>query len=142
MIRAYHDDDLRTLLDVWYQASLLAHPFLDAAFLSQERATIAKVYMPMADTWVYVREGRVVGFISLLGHEVGALFVDPPVQGRGIGRALMDHARASRELLEVDVFKANRMGRRFYKACGFTLEREHVHEQTGLPLLRLQWRGG
>ena len=66
MIRTYQDRDLDELLEVWYQASLLTHPFLDETFLSQERENIAAVYMPMAETWVYVREGNVVGFIALI----------------------------------------------------------------------------
>ena len=141
MIRKYHDHDLNELLEVWYQASLVAHPFLDESFLSQERQNIATIYMPMAETWVYVRAGHVVGFISLIGNEVGALFVAPVLQGQGIGRALMDHASALREELEVDVFKANSLGRRFYDRYGFSLEREHVHGQTGQPMLRLRLRG-
>ena len=141
MIRAYQDRDLDELLEVWYQASLLAHPFLDETFLSQERENIAAVYMPMAETWVYVREGNVVGFIALIDNEVGALFVDPTVHGEGIGRALMDHARALREELVVDVFKANGMGRRFYDRYGFEMVKEYVHEQTGHPVLRLRLSG-
>ena len=138
MIRKYQDHDLNELLEVWYQASLLAHPFLDEAFLSQERENIAKVHMSLAETWVYLQQGHLVGFISLLGNEVGALFVDPTVQGQGIGRTLMDHARALRAELEVEVFKANRIGRRFYDGYGFSLESEHVHEQTGQAVLRLR----
>lgn len=141
MIRRYRDDDLAELLEVWYQASLLAHPFLDEAFLSRERENIAATYMPVAETWVFVREGRVVGFISLIGNEVGAIFVGPAVQGQGIGRALMDHARALRAWLELDVFEANRIGRRFYDRYGFTPVRAHVHEPTGLTMLRLRLDG-
>ncbi len=141
MIRAYQDDDLADLLEVWYQASLIAHPFLDETFLNQERENIAALYLPLAETWVYVREGRLVGFIALIGNEVGALFVDPTVQGKGIGRALMDHAGTLRAELEVEVFKANRIGRRFYDHYGFSLVKEHIHEQTGQPVFRLRLSG-
>ena len=141
MIRAYQDADLDGLLDVWYRASLIAHPFMDDTFLTQERINIAKVYIPVAETWVYVSRARVVGFISLIGNEVGAIFVDPASQGKGIGRALMDHASATRKTLEVEVFKANPIGRRFYNRYGFTFEREEVHEQTGQPVLRLRLGG-
>jgi putative acetyltransferase len=93
MIRLYRDDDLDRLIEVWYQASLLAHPFLSERFLNRERELIAGVYLPVAETYVYEKDGVLVGFIALMGDEVGAIFVDPALHGRGIGRALMDYAR-------------------------------------------------
>ncbi len=140
MIRAYQDRDLDELLGVWHRASLGAHPFLSEAFLSREREMIAEVYLPVAETWVYVKEGRVVGFISLIGHEVGAIFVDPALQGLGIGRALMDHASGLRETLDVDVFEENSVGRRFYERYGFEQVGAHLHAETGHMLLRLRLR--
>jgi putative acetyltransferase len=80
----------------------------------------------------------VVGFISLIDTEVGAVFVDLDYQGRGIGRALMDHARASRTFFELDVFEANRSGRGFYRACGFRLVDRHVNDKAGQVELRLR----
>ena len=121
MIKPYAARDLDELLDVWEQASRLAHPFLDDAFFRRERKAIVDVYLPMTETWVYLVEARVVGFIALLGDEVGALFVDPALHGQGIGRALMDHARALRAQLEVEVFKANAIGRRFYDRYDFSV---------------------
>lgn len=116
----------------------MAHPFLSREFLEQERHNIPKVYLPMAETWVWDTDGRVVGFISLLGNEVGAIFVDPACQGTGIGRALMDKARALRGNLEVEVFTRNLGGRAFYAKYGFELMHQKVHEQTGFELMRLR----
>ena len=79
-----------------------------------------------------------VGFIALIGNEVGAIFVSPRRQGHGVGRALMDHARASRDHLDVEVFEANEIGRAFYDAYGFEVIGERVHEETGHLVLRLR----
>jgi putative acetyltransferase len=92
----------------------------------------------MAETSVCEIDGSVVGFLSLIGNEVGAIFVDPDHQGRGIGRALMDGARDSRPFLELSVFEANSAGRGFYDAYGFELAGRQVNEDTGLPELRLR----
>ncbi len=137
MIRSYKRDDLNDLLDTWYAASQVAHPFLPEEFFAAERENIPHIYLPMADTFVYENEGTVVGFIALIGNEVGAVFVHPEFHGQGMGRALMDHARQLRGNLEVEVFKANRIGRDFYRRYGFSFMEEHIHEETGEPLLRL-----
>lgn len=137
-VRPYIDEDLEELLDVWYRASLIAHSFLSEEFFENERREIAEQWLPVAETMVYEIDGRVVGFLSLVGNEVGAIFVAPDSQGSGIGRALMDVARESRPFLELDVFEANSIGRRFYDAYGFELVDRHMNEAVGQPELRLR----
>lgn len=138
MIREYRPSDLPELLDVWYRASRVAHPFLDEAFLERERRDIETQWIPVAETWVFEDETRVAGFIALVGSEVGAIFVDPPLHGRGIGRRLMDHARDLRGELEVEVFEANAIGRAFYDAYGFEFAGRSIHRPTGQVMLRLK----
>ena len=138
MIRPYDDGDLEQLLDVWHRASLLAHSFLSQDFLENERQQIIELWLPIAETTVYEAEGRVVGFLSLIGNEVGAIFVDPDRRGRGVGRALMDVARGSRPFLELNVFEANSIGRRFYDAYGFEVVGRHMDQAAGQPELRLR----
>ena len=138
-IRKYEDKDLNDVLSAWESASRIAHPFLTEEFLDQERYDIPNVYLPKAETWVVEQGGRVVGFIALIGNEVGAIFVKPEFHGTGIGRALMDKARELRGDLEVEVFKANSIGRKFYSTYGFEPLSETVHEETGHELLRLRF---
>lgn len=139
-LRAAVDGDVERLLDVWYQASLIAHPFLTEEFLRSERTEIAEHWLPLADTTVCELDGGVVGFLALIGNEVGAIFVDPDHQGVGVGRALMDNAAAARPHLELSVFEANHSGRRFYAAYGFEQVGAAVHAGTGQPELRLRYQ--
>lgn len=138
MIRQYEDQDLEDLLAAWAAASEIAHPFLTQDFLASERENIPNLYIPNAETWVYEDDGRVVGFVALIGNEVGAIFVHPSHQKKGIGHRLMDKAKDIREELEVEVFVKNAIGRAFYAKYGFTPIDEKVHEQTGFDLLRLR----
>jgi putative acetyltransferase len=138
MIRKYDEQDLDELLAVWEAASEVAHPFLAKEFLASERENIPNLYLPNAETWVFEDDGRVVGFIALIGNEAGAIFVHPNHHGKGIGRGLMDKAREVRDELEVEVFKANTIGRSFYAKYGFEAVEEKVHDKTGLDVLRLR----
>ncbi|MDJ0718308.1 MAG: GNAT family N-acetyltransferase [Prochloraceae cyanobacterium] len=139
MIREYKQEDLDDLLSTWTAASEIAHPFLTKEFLGKERENIAKVYLPNTQTWVCEEDGFVVGFVSLLGNEVGALFVHPKHHRKGIGRSLMDKVRAlGGGQLFVEVFAANKMGRGFYSKYGFEPIEHKLHKQTNLELIRLQ----
>lgn len=139
MIRPYKDSDLAEVLLVWDRATALGHAFLPAAFLEQERRQVADAWLEVAETSVWESGGRVVGFISMLGDEIGGLFVDPAFGRRGIGRQLIDHARVGRDTLTVRVFAANQVGRAFYAGCGFVTVGQAVHEESSEPeiLLRL-----
>ena len=63
MVCPHTDEDLDELLDVWYQASLVAHSFLTDEFLTTERRRVPEHWLPMAETMVYATEGRLVGFL-------------------------------------------------------------------------------
>ena len=138
VIRKYNTHDLAELMDVWHDASQIAHPFWTSEMFDRERRDICQKFLPIAETWVFEAEGRVVGFIALLENEVGGIFVSPRRHGHGIGHALMDHARASRDHLELEVFEANKIGRAFYDAYGFNIVGERLDEETGLRVLRLR----
>ena len=140
IVREYKDEDLNDVLSAWESASRIAHPFLTPEFLAQERYNIPNIYLPNAETWVVEQAGQVIGFIALLANEVGAIFVKSEFHGTGAGKALMDKAQELCGDLEVEVFKANSIGRRFYTSYGFEPLSESIHEQTGEILLRLKFK--
>lgn len=141
-IRAYREPDVDRVIEVWRAASAIATPFLTGAFLEREAREIRDVWLRVANTWVYEVDEVVAGFIALIENEVGGIFVHPAAQGAGIGRALMDHAVRVRGALELDVFEANRVGRRFYRKYGFTEVSRSICEATGEPQIRLAYRPG
>ncbi len=140
MIRKYKDSDIDAILEVWYQASRMAHPFLDADFMGMEKRKIRDVYIPNTTTWVYEKDDVILGFISMMGNEVGAIFVRPDMHGKGIGRKLMDYVATFFDVMEVEVFERNRVGRAFYDKYGFKLVETYIHKETSNKLLRLKYR--
>jgi putative acetyltransferase len=138
-IRPFAEPDLEQVLDVWYRSSVIAHSFLPAEFFVAERREIAERWLPESATAVCEINGQVVGFVSMIGNEVGGIFVDPEHQRRGIGRSLLDHVGEFRGFLELGVFEANLAGRRFYEAYGFRLVGREIGEATGHVELRLRF---
>jgi GNAT superfamily N-acetyltransferase len=83
-------------------------------------------YIDAGGMWVAEDVSGIVGFaaIDMATASVWALFVDPPAEGRGIGRALLDtlvdHARAQglpRPTLQT---QADSRAARVYRAAGWS----------------------
>ena len=79
------------------------------------------------ELWVAEDEGRLLGFLgiehsaNLEAPVLERLYVEPADQGRGVGTALLDQAKALRPELYLWVFQRNTGAIRFYERHGFRL---------------------
>ncbi|RLJ41503.1 putative acetyltransferase [Litoreibacter meonggei] len=131
MIRKYKTEDTDALISIWDTAERLAHPFLSTEVRNQVRKDMRKIYLPNAETWVLEERGVPVGFIAMIGTEIGGLFLDPSKQGKGMGRQMVDHVAAIKGPLTVEVFKDNKVGLPFYERYGFVVTGEGLFEASG-----------
>ncbi len=138
MIRKHVENDLDQIMKVWYESSTWAHPFLNSEFVEKVKSDMRSMYIPNSETWVYESDAKVVGFISMIGEEIGGLFVLQEYHSKGIETQLVNFVREFHDKLEVEVFKRNKIGRSFYNKYGFTPYKEFMHEPSGEVVLRLR----
>jgi GNAT superfamily N-acetyltransferase len=117
-------------------AGIVPKAILDGMEAGPRRQTWLERIVSLGQRTLFVAEldGRVEGYVLSgpardhdlpdLAGEVYAIYVDPPAQGHGIGRALFDAAtselrEAGFEPLILWVLTANALGRGFYEACGW-----------------------
>lgn len=84
---------------------------------------------------------RILGFMSREGEEVEKLYVDALARRRGVGKALIDHAKAQVDRLGLFTFQANTGARRFYAREGFREDRltDGSNNEEQLPDVYLVW---
>lgn len=140
MIRKHQKKDLEALMDIWYKSSSIAHPFLDSKFVEKVKKDMKNLYIPNSETWVYEEDNIIKGFISMIGNEIGGLFIMPNQQSKGIGTKLVNFISQFHEELEVEVFKNNRIGRGFYDKYGFSVINEYMHEESNQFVLRMKFK--
>jgi putative acetyltransferase len=85
----------------------------------EDLAWVGGVLLPTGGVRVVEQDGEVVAVCAVEGSWVEQLYVAPGAQGRGLGRALLDEAKAGRDVLDLHVFARNARARRFYAAAGF-----------------------
>ena len=141
MIRKHTPQDLEAILAIWHQASTLAHPFLDSAFVEKVKEDMRNLYVPNSETWVFEENDTVIGFVSMMGNEIGGLFVLPNHHSKGIGTTLVNYMLTIHKELEVEVFEKNSIGQAFYNKYGFKQVKQFLHEQSNHSVLRLKFNG-
>lgn len=137
MIRDYNQSDADQIVEIWRSSSAVAHPFLPNEFIETEASNLRNIYLGLAETRVMEINGTIVGFIAMLGTEIGGLFLHPQQHGQGLGWAMVSDAMTRLGSLSVEVFEQNEIGRKFYAACGFRHLSTSIHEQTGEPIMKL-----
>lgn len=140
MIRNYRETDLEEMVGLWYDASVLAHSFIPSSFWALNKIAIKEKYLPFGENLVFEEEGKVVGFISLVGERICALFVAPEMQGKGIGRDLIEHAMILKGNLALRVYRENENALRFYEKRGFVTVGEEIDEFTGCVQILMEWK--
>jgi putative acetyltransferase len=135
------NNDLEEMVKIWYEASVTAHSFIPASFWALQKSAMKKKYLPLAENFIFEEDGQIAGFISLVGEKICALFVAPGMQGRGIGRALLEHAKSLKGRLSLKVYRENERALRFYEKCGFVAAGEEIDEYTGCMQILMEWKG-
>ena len=143
-IRRKRPDEDAQLFDIWLRSVQATHAFVSAQDTEAFQPLVRDYLASAAEFWVVDDEReRPAGFMGMTGNKMDALFLAPEHQGRGYGRALVDHARAIHGELTVDVNEQNDAARRFYEHCGFEVEGRSALDGSGrpYPLLHMRLRG-
>jgi putative acetyltransferase len=133
-IRPSSPPDLPALFQIWDKAVRATRSFLPQEDLDFYARQVRDDYLPFHSFWVATGDnGDPKGFMGMTGAKIDALFVDPSCHGRGIGRALVDHAAALAGDLTVDVNEQNTGARAFYEKLGFRLIGRSELDEAGQP---------
>lgn len=112
---------------LWYRAGREAYPYLpgwQAMTPELAESVFTELIAPSCEVFVAGFDGVPGAYLALNGSYIDRLYVDPPVQRRGLGNALLDYARErSPAGLELHTHVQNERARAFYEARGFVAVR-------------------
>jgi putative acetyltransferase len=133
-------DDAATVADIWHEGWHMAHPGYVPDGLTERRTLEAfrdRSPRRVEDTTVAEVDGRVVGFVMVVGDEVEQVYVAASHQGHGVASVLMAEAErqvaaGGHDVAWLAVVTGNARARAFYEKSGWTNAGELPYEVVAL----------
>ena len=122
-LRLLRDCETEATARMWHDSQHAAYSW----FTEDQRHPFAEALVFFRDSicrrcevWIALADDRIVGVLALEGDLLDHLFIAPGLWERGIGSALLAHAKALRPGgLRLVTLQRNERARRFYEERGF-----------------------
>jgi ribosomal protein S18 acetylase RimI-like enzyme len=122
-IRPVREREVERAVRVWVRSRRDAQPWLEERLGhsdEDDRRFFRGMLLGSCRVFVALEGEEILGVMALREGCVEQLYVDPPAQGRGVGTALLDHAKAlSPGGLTLFTHQRNGRARGFYERRGF-----------------------
>lgn len=140
MIRKFKESDTKKVMTIWTKGNFYAHDFIDKDYWLLNFNRVKDEYLMKSETYVYVENDEIKGFISLLNNEyIGALFVRLDSLRQGIGKKLINYCKEKYDKLVLNVYEKNINATLFYVAMGFTNTKIQINEETNEKEYIMEW---
>lgn len=138
-IRQARYEDIERIVEILvFNYRLNFYPiFQDDSFYFEELKVskqTANYVNDLDSIWVY-DDGVVKGFIQIEKEEVRKLFVEPVLQGKSIGAALLEYAIAEKNVNFLWALEKNTKAIAFYKRHGFDIINDKKYEEDTTEFL-------
>ena len=140
MIRKFETQDLDAVMQIWLHGNLDAHPFIPASFWT-DHFEMVRDMLPQAELYVHENEAtrQIDGFIGLTGNHIEGIFVAKAARSKGVGKALLDHAKLLKPSLTLNVYQKNERALAFYRRVQFIVQSEGIDEDTNEADIQMLW---
>lgn len=139
MIRRFERLDMETVLQIWLEGNLQAHPFI-SAFYWEGHLDMMREVLPQSEVYVYSQEGKVIAFVGLDQNYIAGIFIQKEWRSQGIGGRLLAFLKERKPALMLCVYRKNERACRFYLKENFQIKEEKTDYPTGEKEYLMEWK--
>ena len=143
MIRRATPDESDDIAEL-FERSLATQTYLPRIHTVDEHRAFFAQRLPEDEVWVWDEGGEILGYMILRrSDELFHLYLEPSQTGRGIGTALLDHAKRERPGgFTLWTFQDNVGARRFYERHGLRAIAfgDGSGNEEGVPDVQYAWQ--
>lgn len=140
MIRAFRENDLFVVMQIWLDTNIKAHSFIPQKYWTDNYAVVKDI-LPQAEIYVYEDDNtsQIGGFIGLTDNYIEGIFVREAIQSKGIGKQLLNYAKEIKSSLRLNVYQKNTRAITFYQREQFVIRSEIIDDSTNEKEFIMTW---
>lgn len=141
MIRAFEENDLTVIMQIWLDTNIKAHYFIPKEYWTDNYEMVRSV-LPQAEIYVYENDvtKQIDGFIGLSNEYIEGIFVREDVQSKGIGKQLLEYAKCVKSNMSLCVYQENTHAIQFYQREQFVIQSENIDDNTNQKEYVMIWK--
>ena len=129
------------VVELWEASVRATHHFLKEEDILHFKPLILNHYLDAVElTCIRNDHGVILGFQGVAEGNLEMLFIHPNQRGKGIGKALLEHAVKKLGITKVDVNEQNEQALGFYQHYGFEVISRSELDSSGkaYPILHME----
>lgn len=140
MIRAFEENDLTALMQIWLDTNIKAHYFIPKEYWTENYEMVRSI-LPQAEIYVYENDvtKQIDGFIGLSNEYIEGIFVRESVQSNGIGKQLLEYAKSIKSNMSLRVYQKNTRAIQFYQREQFVIQSANIDDNTNQKEYVMIW---
>ena len=140
MIRPFRENDLFAVMQIWLDANIKAHSFIQKDYWADNYAMVKDI-LPKAEIYVYEDSdtNQIDGFIGLTENYIEGIFVREDMRSRGIGKQLLDYVKEIKSSMRLSVYQKNTRAIAFYQREQFVIRSESIDDSTNEKEFLMTW---
>ncbi len=141
MIRAFKENDLTDIMQIWFDTNIKAHSFIPKEYWTDNYEMVRSA-LPQAEIYVYENDAtkQIDGFIGLSNEYIEGIFVKESVQSNGIGKQLLAYAKSVKSNMSLCVYQKNTRAIQFYQREQFVIQSESTDDNTNQKEYVMIWK--
>ena len=93
MIRKITNDDLTSVMAIWVKGNFKGNSFIEKDYWLEIYNETKEKFMDVYDTYVFVEENVIKGFVSIKDKKIKAIYVSPSFIRKGVGKKLINFCK-------------------------------------------------
>ncbi len=140
MIHRVEPTDHAAIVDLWEASVRATHYFLEPEDIVYFKRLVPGFLCDVELRCTKNEDGKITGFLGILGPKIEMLFLHPDERGKGLGTLLLRYGIDELQATEVDVNEQNGQAVGFYQHAGFETFARSATDPMGKPFPILHMR--